>query len=153
MAVLTTAYILFLMCLGALIVCSVTGTKVLEKKSDAIVAYLIGTIAFGILTTIIVIYNLEPQIPVIQDSTVETETVRTFTISGGETTQNNTDKQEKLSPNNSSNNGKIIGDKDSKIYHVPGSAYYEKELKKLSNNEYFDKVEEAEKAGYRASKK
>ena len=141
------------MCLGAHVVCAATGTRLLEKKSDALAAYLIGTIAFGILTTIIVIYNLETQTPVIKDNAAEIETVRTFTISGGEAAQNSTSKQEKLSSNNSSNNSKIIGDKDSKIYHVPGSTYYEKELKKLSNNEYFDTVEEAEKAGYRAPKK
>ena len=49
--------------------------------------------------------------------------------------------------------GKIIGDKDSKIYHVPGSAYYEKELEKESNNEYFNTSKEAEVAGYRAPKR
>lgn len=140
MALLITSYVLFLICLGAFIVCLITGTKILEKKSDAIAAYLVGTIAFGILT--IFIYNSEPKVPVENNTTANTETVKTFTVSGGEPTKNN-----------SSNNGKIIGDKDSKIYHVPGSTYYEKELKKLSNNEYFDTVEEAEKAGYRAPKK
>jgi hypothetical protein len=51
------------------------------------------------------------------------------------------------------NRGKIIGDTDSKIYHEPGSTYYERELQKTSNNVYFDTVEEAEAAGYRAPKR
>lgn len=152
-ALLITSYILFLMCLGAFIVCCVTGTKLLEKKSDAIGAYLFGIVVFGILTIVMAGYNLEPQKPIVNQNTVDTETVRTFTITGGETTKNNSTKQTNQSQDNSSNNGKIIGDKDSKIYHVPGSTYYERELKKLSNNEYFDTVEEAEKAGYRAPKK
>lgn len=152
-ALLITSYILFLMCLGAFIVCSVTGTKLLEKKSDAIAAYLFGIIAFGILTVIIAGFNLEMQKTIVNKNTVDTETIKTFTITGGETTKNNNAKQINQSQDNSSNNGKIIGDKDSKIYHVPGSTYYEKELKKLSNNEYFSTIEEAKKAGYRAPKK
>jgi apolipoprotein N-acyltransferase len=52
------------------------------------------------------------------------------------------------------NNGKpaIIGDTDSKIYHLPGDPYYDKEMQKLSNNVYFRTIEEAETAGYRAIK-
>ncbi|OAA93003.1 hypothetical protein [Clostridium coskatii] len=52
------------------------------------------------------------------------------------------------------NNGKpaIIGDTDSKIYHLPGDPYYAKEMQKLSNNVYFRTIEEAEAAGYRAIK-
>ena len=51
-------------------------------------------------------------------------------------------------------NGKpaIIGDTDSKIYHLPGDPYYAKEMQKLSNNVYFRTIEEAETAGYRAIK-
>lgn len=60
------------------------------------------------------------------------------------------EEKEKTQVQTTNNNGKIIGDKDSKIYHVPGSRYYQKELQKLSNNEYFNTVEEAERAGYRA---
>lgn len=51
------------------------------------------------------------------------------------------------------NNDKIIGDKNSKIYHVPGSTYYDKEIENLNNNEYFNTIQEAEAAGYRASKR
>lgn len=49
--------------------------------------------------------------------------------------------------------GKIVGDTDSKIYHVPGSKYYEREMQKTSNNVYFNTVQEAETAGYRAPKR
>lgn len=50
-------------------------------------------------------------------------------------------------------NGTIIGDTDSKIYHLPGGAYYEREMQKTSNNVYFKTTAEAEAAGYRASKR
>lgn len=43
--------------------------------------------------------------------------------------------------------GKIIGSKKSKIYHLPGHAYYDKI--KEENRVYFDSEEEAIKAGYR----
>lgn len=54
---------------------------------------------------------------------------------------------------NDTSKGDIIGDTDSKIYHIPGDPDYEKEMKKTSNNEYFKTTSEAEAAGYRASKK
>ncbi|GAA0063303.1 hypothetical protein [Clostridium sp. CTA-1] len=38
----------------------------------------------------------------------------------------------------SDNNAKIIGDKNSKIYHVPVSIYYNKEIENLNNDEYFN---------------
>ena len=52
------------------------------------------------------------------------------------------------------NNGKpaIIGDTDSKIYHLPGDPYYNKEMKKLDNNLYFRTEQEAEEAGFRPIK-
>jgi Micrococcal nuclease (thermonuclease) homologs len=46
--------------------------------------------------------------------------------------------------------GKIIGSKKSKIYHLPGQAYYEKV--KEENRVYFDSEEEAIRAGYRKAK-
>ncbi|KAA8676190.1 hypothetical protein ACFHWD_14515 [Clostridium sp. MT-14] len=51
-----------------------------------------------------------------------------------------------------SGKGTIIGDTDSKIYHLPGDPYYEKEMQKTSNNVYFKTAAEAESAGYRAIK-
>lgn len=53
----------------------------------------------------------------------------------------------------SNGKGTIIGDTDSKIYHLPGDPYYEKEMRKTSNNVYFKTAAEAESAGYRAIKK
>jgi micrococcal nuclease len=47
--------------------------------------------------------------------------------------------------------GKIIGSKKSKIYHLPGQAYYDKV--KEENRVYFDSEEEAIKAGYRKAKR
>lgn len=46
--------------------------------------------------------------------------------------------------------GKIIGNKNSKIYHFPGSASYNKISPE--NRVYFDTEAEAEKAGYRKTK-
>lgn len=56
------------------------------------------------------------------------------------------------SSSSSTGNGKIKGNinsKGEKIYHVPGGAFYDK----TNAEEYFDTVEEAEAAGYRASKR
>lgn len=61
-------------------------------------------------------------------------------------------QQTQVANTGGNNNGKIIGDKDSKIYHVPGSRYYQRELQKMNNNEYFNTVAEAEAVGYRAPK-
>lgn len=63
----------------------------------------------------------------------------------------NTDPKQKVYVNN---NGKpaIIGDTDSKIYHLPGDPYYNKEMKKLDNNLYFRTEQEAEEAGFRPIK-
>ena len=47
--------------------------------------------------------------------------------------------------------GKIIGNKLSKIYHLPGQAYYDKI--KEENRAYFNSEEEAIKAGYRKAKR
>jgi hypothetical protein len=46
--------------------------------------------------------------------------------------------------------GKIIGNKNSKIYHIPGSASYNKISPE--NRVYFDTEADAEKAGYRKTK-
>ena len=47
--------------------------------------------------------------------------------------------------------GKIIGNKKSKIYHLPGQAKYDKG--KEENQVYFDSEKEAIKAGYRKAKR
>ena len=47
--------------------------------------------------------------------------------------------------------GKIVGSKKSKIYHLPGQAYYDKV--KEENRVYFDSEEEAIRAGYRKAKR
>ncbi len=46
--------------------------------------------------------------------------------------------------------GKIIGNKNSKIYHTPGSASYNKISEE--NRVYFNTEADAEKAGYRKTK-
>ena len=73
------------------------------------------------------------------------------------TTLNNTSNDTNIDPKQKAyvdNNGKpaIIGDTDSKIYHLPGDPYYNKEMKKLSNNRYFRTKQEAEDAGFRPIK-
>lgn len=46
--------------------------------------------------------------------------------------------------------GQIIGNKNSKIYHLPGGAFYDKIS--LANRVYFNSEAEARKAGYRKAK-
>lgn len=46
--------------------------------------------------------------------------------------------------------GKIIGNKNSRIYHMPGGAFYDKIS--AENRVYFSSEEEAQKAGYRKAK-
>lgn len=46
--------------------------------------------------------------------------------------------------------GKIIGNKNSKIYHIPGSASYNKISEE--NRVYFNTEADAQKAGYRKTK-
>ncbi len=46
--------------------------------------------------------------------------------------------------------GKIIGNKNSKIYHVPGGAFYNKISPQ--NRMYFNSEDEAQKSGYRKAK-
>lgn len=56
-----------------------------------------------------------------------------------------------LSPNgNQPANGQIIGNKNSKIYHVPGCSTYNSVSEK--NRQYFSTADDAEKAGYRKAK-
>ena len=50
----------------------------------------------------------------------------------------------------SSVNGQIIGNKNSKIYHVPGCSTYTSVSEK--NRQYFSNAEDAEKAGFRRAK-
>ena len=59
--------------------------------------------------------------------------------------QNNTN----YSTNIQSEKGKIKGNANSKINHLPEGKYYNTEMK---NVEWFNTIEEADKAGYRASK-
>ena len=48
---------------------------------------------------------------------------------------------------NSSANGKVIGNRNSKVYHLPGCSSYNQVSEK--NQVRFDSAAEAEKAGYR----
>lgn len=52
--------------------------------------------------------------------------------------------------NGTKTEGKIIGNKNSKIYHYPGSASYNKISPE--NRVYFDTETDAQKAGYRKTK-
>lgn len=89
-------------------------------------------------------------------SDVGASTSSTSTSSTSQTTINNESNTSQNSSGASSSisagNGKIKGNinsKGEKIYHVPGGAYYDR----TNAEEYFDTVEEAEAAGYRASKR
>lgn len=62
--------------------------------------------------------------------------------------------QEKITASEAANtetpSGKIIGNKKSMIYHVPGGRFYDSITQE--NRIYFSSEEEAKKAGYRRSK-
>ncbi|SFC75870.1 hypothetical protein [Clostridium uliginosum] len=143
---LISFYLLFLIFMGAFIVCAITGSRILEKKSEAVAIYLFGMIVYGILT--VVAFNLQSRMPIVTTNT--TINSKPFSINKESSMKDN---QAQVEDNTNDKDGSIIGDTDSKIYHVPGSTYYQKELKKKSNNEYFNTIQEAEKAGYRAPKK
>lgn len=88
---------------------------------------------------------LEKNIATSENGTTKASTAGTTTAA----TNNDPKKQSYIDSNGKS---AIIGDTDSKIYHLPGDPYYAKEMQKLSNNVYFRTPEEAEAAGYRAIK-
>lgn len=81
------------------------------------------------------------------------ETVAKSTTQTQSTTNNKTSNESTKQYVDSNGKGTIIGDTDSKIYHVPGSTYYNREMQKTSNNIYFKTTAEAEAAGYRAPKR
>jgi hypothetical protein len=119
--------------------------SVLGKKA-ATILYVIGAgFYLGLFA-----YSLTQDIKAVSVSTKVQEHSLPINRAGNvENKDNNKGKSE----NKEKHRGKVIGDKDSKIYHVPGSTYYEKELQKESNNEYFNTAKEAEAAGYRAPKR
>lgn len=59
-------------------------------------------------------------------------------------------KSENVATDTAKTEGKIIGNKNSKIYHIPGSASYNKISPE--NRVYFDTEADAQKAGYRKTK-
>lgn len=68
------------------------------------------------------------------------------------TTKKTTNKKQKVKSTSNNSQGKIKGNinsKGEKIYHVPGGVFYEKTIAE----EYFDTEEQAQAAGYRASKR
>jgi len=83
-------------------------------------------------------------------SQISTNTKDSNTSGTSSTDSNDPKKKQYVDANG---NGTIIGDTDSKIYHLPGGAYYEREMQKTSNNVYFKTTAEAEAVGYRASKR
>lgn len=113
------------------------------KKWEAILICLIGVIAYGSLFGAVCYDEIH----------INTVEVTQKKLSKTENKRQNLNLKPKPINKPSNNNGKIIGDTDSKIYHVPNGVYYQKELEKESNNIYFNTVEEAENAGYRASKR
>lgn len=79
----------------------------------------------------------------------ETKTVKLTQKSTTPTTVIN--KNTTIINNNAPQNGKIKGNKNSMIYHMPDGANYDKVSEK--NAVYFDTEEEAIKAGYRRAEK
>lgn len=163
--------VLFFMFIVFAIVSALKGSVIFKNKMKAISTYLILAIMFAFiglnthsnlrpLELITLPENKSTSVDLKMDRSIyqvkldnkidiqKAKHVECWTVK--EEPQNKQVQSEASTSNNKKE--KIIGDKDSKIYHVPGSTYYQKELQKLSNNEYFDTVQDAEKAGYRAPK-
>ncbi|WP_455660537.1 thermonuclease family protein [Pradoshia sp.] len=78
------------------------------------------------------------------------EKLRIWSVNGYVTERGfNSEAVKDSSHANDEADGKIKGNKNSKIYHVPGGRNYDAPMKNVI---YFDSVKEAEAAGYRAAK-
>ncbi|WP_373897181.1 hypothetical protein ACER0A_000250 [Haloimpatiens sp. FM7315] len=138
-------FTIFLIFIATLIFFVFNKTRLI-KRWQAISICLLGVFIYGSLFGACCYYNFYYGGDIKNKDLLKKEEVKKQVSK--KNNKNSTQMKEK-----SNKRGMIIGDIDSKIYHIPGDAWYERELKKESNNKYFNTVEEAEKAGYRAPKK
>lgn len=140
-------FYIILIFIAILIYFSLNEPKIL-RKSDVITISILGIFIYGTLFGLFVYYEYD----YMAYSSGKFNKIHTSNINLNKSLSHS-NKNKNIVADDKDKRGKIIGDTDSKIYHVPGSTYYEKELEKQSNNEYFDTVEEAKKSGYRAPKR
>ncbi|PRR77681.1 putative membrane protein YttA [Clostridium liquoris] len=138
-------YILFIIFLCALLVAALTGSKILKHKKDAIVVYSMGTIIYGTLFVLTLRLQLNGYDYVYVEPTNNTPINRQASSEAGGNNKGN--------PQGDGHEGKIKGNINKntgeKIYHVPGSTYYDR----TKAERWFNTEEEAKKAGYRAPKR
>lgn len=148
-------YILFLIFLAALIIVLLTDTKIAKKKKDAIIIYSIGTIIYGTLFVLTFRLEFNNYNYVYVEPVNKTPINRKVSskVDGNNKDNSQEAKQEKQIKTQNDHKGKIKGNINKntgeKIYHVPGSTYYDRTIAE----EWFNTIEEAQKAGYRAPKK
>ncbi|KMT23023.1 hypothetical protein [Clostridium cylindrosporum] len=147
-------FIIKIVCFVVAVIALVLFTIAAVKSKKGIASMFLITYIFfwGLLcysAYIELIYSSDA-IPIVSNVKTESDT---STDSGKKADMPNGSLSDKENDSNGNSNGKIVGNKDSMIYHVPGSTYYNKAIIKESNNVYFNTEEEAVKAGYRPPKK
>ncbi|MGU9539636.1 sunset domain-containing protein [Clostridium tepidum] len=148
-------YILFIIFFSALLIATLTGSKILKDKKDAIIIYSIGTIIYGALFVLTLRLQLNSYNYVHVEPVNKTPINRKVSskVDGNNKGNSQEANQEKQIKTQNNHKGKIKGNINKntgeKIYHVPGSTYYDRTIAE----EWFSTIEEAEKAGYRAPKR
>lgn len=148
-------YILFLIFLAALIIVLLTDTKIAKKKKDAIIIYSIGTIIYG--TLFVLTFRLEfNNYNYVYVEPVSKTPINRKVSSKDDRSTSKTEAPKEQWYIDKNGNGLIKGNTSKKtgekIYHTPGSRYYNST--KIEDTEiWFKTIEEAQKAGYRAPKK
>ncbi|CDI49167.1 hypothetical protein [Clostridium tetani] len=148
-------YILFIIFFSALIISALTGSKILKNKKDAIGVYSIGTVIYGVLFFLTLRLELSSYNYIYMEPVSKTSINRKVSskVDGNNKGNSQEANQEKQIKTQNNHKGKIKGNINKntgeKIYHVPGSTYYDRTIAE----EWFSTIEEAEKAGYRAPKR
>lgn len=148
-------YILFIIFFSALLIATLTGSKILKDKKDAIIIYSIGTIIYGALFVLTLRLQLNSYNYVYVEPVNKTPINRKVSskVDGNNKDNSQEAKKEKQIKTQNDHKGKIKGNINKntgeKIYHVPGSTYYDRTIAE----KWFNTIEEAEKAGYRAPKR
>ncbi|BDR66717.1 hypothetical protein K144312032_09450 [Clostridium tetani] len=150
-------YILFIIFFSALIIAALTGSKILKNKKDAIGVYSIGTVIYGVLFFLTLRLELSSYNYIYMEPVSKTSINRKVSSKDdGNNFRAETPKEQLYVDENEKGKGLIKGNTSKKtgekIYHTPGSRYYNST--KIEDTErWFKTIGEAEKAGYRAPKK
>lgn len=148
-------YILFIIFFSALIIATLAGSKILKNKKDAIGVYSIGTVIYGVLFFLTLRLELSSYNYIYMELVSKTSINRKVSSKDEGNNFRAEIPKEQLYVDESGkglikgNTSKKTGEK---IYHTPGSRYYNST--KIEDTErWFKTIEEAEQAGYRAPKR